>query len=112
MPPVDRVSSKENQKRINRLESIYKKLNGNKIYVAILSLLTAIFLGVLTVIAYAHSQGKMIGEIRAWQISQVLRMTELKSDTDEKLSYLDVNGCMLAQHNKTEIEVIKAKWPK
>ena len=105
MPPVDRVSGKDNQKRIISLENIVGKLNGSKkhfIPIAQISLL-------LTILFFAIKASTIMGEIKQLTTTNYHRITEVKLSLEEDISYLDMNGCKPSADNTKAIAVMGAK---
>lgn len=84
-------------------------INGNKKYIAIIGLLVATFLAVLKILTVVLAVGVTIGEVKAHQVNTMHRVTEMKLDYGEKISYLDVYGCKPSQNNTKNIAILGAK---
>ncbi len=91
------------------MAKILQKLNGSKKYIAIISLSIATSLMVLKILMVVIAASATIAEIKAYQVSEIYRVTEMKLDFKSKISYLDIYGCKPSQNNTKNIAVLGAK---
>jgi hypothetical protein len=96
-------------KKAAKIKEIVKKVNGNKKDIAYSMFLIAILLAVLKILEVTNAVSKAVGKIEANQSYINLELNRTNQVMDEKISYLDMNGCKPSTKNAKAIAVMRAK---